>query len=180
MNSLPLHNVTVLFSYLVQNYTKKKKKVEDRKRCFSVSLNNRNITSIHILKRKPVGLWHSSKHGIHTDVSDDKLLTTTIAMDIPKNLYVATFKWFWGVLSVKNNFLCVFLRNKYELPNRKCYGKKINSVLTRKKCLKMAWHSMHLGFLTCQFLWHRFWGCTFRCFWAIGLYVCIIFETAQS
>ena len=36
--------------------------------------------------RKPAGLWHIWKHGIHTDVSDGKLLITTIAINMPKNL----------------------------------------------------------------------------------------------
>ena len=34
--------------------------------------------------------------------------------------------------------------------------------------LKMAWYSMHLGFWKCQFQWHRFWDCTFRCFPVMG------------
>ena len=34
--------------------------------------------------------------------------------------------------------------------------------------LKMAWYSLNLGFWTCQFQWHRFRGCTFRCFWVMG------------
>ena len=45
---------------------------------------------------------------------------------------------------------------------------KINSVLTRKKCFKMAWYSMHVGFWMCQLQWHRFWDCTFRWLQVMG------------
>ena len=46
--------------------------------------------------------------------------------------------------------------------------KKINSILTREKMLKIAWYSTHVGFWTCWFQWHRFWSCTFRHFWVMG------------
>ena len=37
-----------------------------------------------------------------------------------------------------------------------------------EEMLKMARYSMHIGFWMCQCQWHRFWDCTFRCFWAMG------------
>ena len=38
----------------------------------------------------------------------------------------------------------------------------------QKEMLKMVWYSIHMGFWTCQFQWHRFWGSTFRCFHVTG------------
>ena len=32
---------------------------------------------------------------------------------MPKNLHAGIFKWFWAVLSGQNNFVCIFLKNKY-------------------------------------------------------------------
>ena len=49
---------------------------------------------------------------MYTDVSDDNLLTTTVAISMPKNLNAETFKWFQAVLPGQKQ-LCVFLRNKY-------------------------------------------------------------------
>ena len=41
---------------------------------------------------------------------------------------------------------------------------KINCILTRRKCSKWLDTLDMLVFWMCQFQWHRFWGCTFRCF----------------
>ena len=43
----------------------------------------------------------------------DKLLTTTIAIGMPKNLYAGFSSDFEQFFLVKNNFLCIFLKNKY-------------------------------------------------------------------
>ena len=51
--------------------------------------------------------------------------------------------------------------------NRKSY-RKINSILTRKICSKWLDTTTHVGFWMCQFQWHRFIGCTFRCLWVMG------------
>ena len=32
---------------------------------------------------------------------------------MPKNLHAEIFKWFWVVLPGQNNFVCIFLKNKY-------------------------------------------------------------------
>ena len=84
---------------------------------------------------------------------------------MPINLQARTFKSFWEVLPGQKQ-LCVFLRNKYgfQIGNTR---EKINSILTRKKCWKLP-DTPHVGFWACQFQWHRFWGCTFRCFWVMG------------
>ena len=62
--------------------------------------------------------------------------------------------------------LCIF-KEQIWLPNRKCYGKN-KLYFDQEEMLKMAWYSMHVGFWMCWFQWHRFWGCTFRCFWVMG------------
>ena len=51
------------WAYAVYTYT-----------CMKFEVGNQNIS-------KAMG-----KHGIHTDVSDDKLLTTTIATGMPQNI----------------------------------------------------------------------------------------------
>ena len=67
---------------------------------------------------------------------------------------------------IKNNF--VYLQEQIWLPNRKFYWTKNKLYFDQEEMLKMAWYSMHIGFWMCWFQWHRFWGCTFRCFWVIG------------
>ena len=47
-----------------------------------------------------------------TNCWSNKLLTTTIVIGMPKNLYVGTFKCLWAVLPGQKQ-CCVFLRNKY-------------------------------------------------------------------
>ena len=54
--------------------------------------------------------------------------------------------------------LCIF-KEQIWLTNMKCYRKKANSILTRKKCSKQQ----------------RFWGCTFISFWVI----CINLESVH-
>ena len=118
-----------------------------------------------VITWKPVGLWQSSKHGTHTDVSDDKLLTTSIAISMPKRLQVGIFKWFWAVLPGQKQ-LCAFFRNKY--------GFQIGSAMEKKTLFwpgRNAQNGLILNvgrFLMCWFQWHRFWGCTFRSFWVLG------------
>ena len=89
-----------------------------------------------------------------------------------KNLHLKIFKWFWAVLPGQKQ-ICVFLW----LPNRKCYGK--NYLFWPGRMLKMAWFSMHAGFWTCQFQWHRFCRLYIQMFLSYGLYRCIILETAH-
>ena len=62
--------------------------------------------------------------------------------------------------------LCIF-KEQIWLPNRKWCGKNKLS-FDQEEMLEMAWYSMHIGFWMCQFHRHRFWGCTFRCFWVMG------------
>ena len=61
--------------------------------------------------------------------------------------------------------LCIF-KEQIWLPNRKCYRKK--TCFDQEEMLKMAWYSMYVDFWMGWFQWHRFWGCTFRCFWVMG------------
>ena len=103
--------------------------------------------------------------------SSDKLLTTTIAIDMPENLCAKTLKWFWAVLPGQKQF-CVFLRNKHGFQIGNAIEKM--NYFDQDKMLKMAWYSMHIGFWTCQFQWHRFWGLYIQMFLSYGLYVCII------
>ena len=49
-----------------------------------------------------------------TNCWSDKLLTTTIVISMPKNLYARTFKWFQAVLPGQKRFVCIYLRNKYD------------------------------------------------------------------
>ena len=62
---------------------------------------------------------------------------------------------------------CVFLRNKYGFQIGK--GLEKNKLyFDQEEMPKMAWYSMYIGFWTWWFQWHRFWDCTFRCFWVMG------------
>ena len=61
--------------------------------------------------------------------------------------------------------LCI-LRNKYGFQIGMLWKNKI--YFNQEEMLKMAWNSMHVGFWRCQFQWHRFWGCTLRCFQVMG------------
>ena len=58
--------------------------------------------------------------------------------------------------------LCIF-KEQIWLPNRKCYGKN-KLCFDWEEMIKMAWYYMPIDFWMQQFQWHRFWGCTFRCF----------------
>ena len=90
---------------------------------YQVVLLNKNIsidfTMIHAIQntRKPVGLWHSWKHGIHTGVSEDKLLTTTIAICMPKSLCARTFKCFLAVLPGLKSFVYYWGTNSSQIGN---------------------------------------------------------------
>ena len=129
------------------------------------------------ITRKAVGLWHSRKHGIHTDVSDDKLLTTTIAISIPKNLYAWTCKWFWAVLpGQKQLSLCIFKEHIW-LSNRKCNRKKM-TCFDQEEIIKMAWYCTY-RFLDVLIPMAQVLRLYIQMFLSYGLYVCIILETAH-
>ena len=73
---------------------------------------------------------------ISQTVGSDKLLITTIAIGIPKNLYAGNLEWFWAVLPGQKQ-LCVFLRYKYGFQIGNAI-ETINSIFTRKK-QEMLW-----------------------------------------
>ena len=87
--------------------------------------------------RKPVGLWLSQKHGIHTDVSDDNLETTTTAIGMPQKIYMqglsSDFEQFFLVIKT-TLFIC--FRNKYGFQIGNAV-EKINS-FDQEEMLKMA------------------------------------------
>ena len=56
--------------------------------------------------------------------------------------------------------LCI-LRKKYGFQKGNAMEKN-KICFHQKEMFKMAWNSMHIGFWTCQFQWHRFQDCTFR------------------
>ena len=113
-----------------------------------------------------------------TNCWSDKLLTTTTVISTSKKLNVQTFKWFWAVLPGQKQLCFCTVKEKY--------GFQIGNAMDKNKLhfdhgemLKIAWYSTHVGFWICWFQWHRFWSCTSRHFWVMGLYVCIILVTTH-
>ena len=66
--------------------------------------------------------------------------------------------WSWTTLCILSNKYGFQIGNAMEIIN----------YFELKEMLKMAWYSMYIGFWTCWFQWHSFWGCTFRCFPVVG------------
>ena len=72
---------------------------------------------------------------ISQTVCQTKFLPPPLQLVCPKTYrdeFSSDFEQFFLV----KNMVCAFFKEKMWLPNRKCYGEKVNSILTRKKCSK--------------------------------------------
>ena len=75
-------NILITISNNTPEYIWLNKKCTGQEKTNGIKVEEFNFTQT----KKPVGLWQCWKHSIHTDVSDDKLLTTTIVIGMPKSI----------------------------------------------------------------------------------------------